>query len=284
MKHMSGARRRIAAVRGPGRGRRAHPRRLRRLHAGGGATTAAPKDSTPIEAALEEGGEITYWTVDAAGRGPGRRVRGGLPERHGQPRQRRHRQRPVHQAAERDQGRLRRARRRADRVLRLPAVRPDRLARSTWRRTASATSRTTTPPRRGARSPSTTRSTGCRRTPAPWRCSTTRPSSTSSASPCPTTWDEYIAARRDAPRRRPDEVHHQRHRRRGLHHQHDLAGGRSAVPVDRHGRHDRPAGRGLEEVGRHVEPARRERAGRPVRQLERRVVPGLSATAASRRS
>ena len=57
--------------------------------------------------------------------------------------------------------------------------------------------------------------------------------------------------RRRAPaaRGRPDDVHHQRHRRRRLRHQHDLAGRRPPVRDRRHQRHDRPRGRGHRRSG-----------------------------------
>ena len=67
--------------------------------------------------------------VGAAGQAPRRGVREAVPEGQGQPGQRGHRHHRVHQAAERDQGRLRRPGHRAGRVLRAAAVRARRVAR-----------------------------------------------------------------------------------------------------------------------------------------------------------
>ena len=75
---------------------------------------------------------------------------------------------------------------------------------------------------------SATASTACRWTPARWRCSTTRRSSTSTRSRCPPPGTSTSTAAREAAQGRPEGVHHQRHRRRRLHHQHDLAGRRQA--------------------------------------------------------
>ncbi len=144
-----------------------------------------------------------------------------------EPGQRRHRQRPVHRAAERDQGRLRRARRRADRVLRPAAVRARRLARRPE------------PVRlRRARGPVHRLDLGRRerdggiyglpQDSGPMALFYNKEVFDKYGIAVPTTWDEYVAAAREAARGRPEGVHHQRHRRRRLHHQHDLAGRRHA--------------------------------------------------------
>ena len=52
----------------------------------------------------------------------------------------------------------------------------------------------------------------------------------------PTTWDEYLEAGTRAAQGRPEGLHHQRHRRRRLHHQPDLAGRRQALQGGRHQR------------------------------------------------
>ena len=68
----------------PWRSPQRRPRRsvaARRRASAATAAPPAPAAADDLDAALEEGGKLTYWTLDAARRGAGRRVRGGVPER-----------------------------------------------------------------------------------------------------------------------------------------------------------------------------------------------------------
>ena len=141
------------------------------------------------------------------------------PKVDGQARERRHRQRPLHEAPERDQGRQRRPRRGADRVLRAPAVRALRFARRPDGLRRGRSGRNSTPPGTwGSVRDQWRHLRRSRRTRGPWPCSTARMSSRSSASRCRRTWDEYLDAARKHSRRRSQRLHRQRHRRPRIHH------------------------------------------------------------------
>ena len=220
---------------------------------GGGGDGSA----TDLDAALEAGGKHHLLELDPQRRGAGRGVRGGVPQRRRRARQRRHQHRGVHEAAERDQGGLGRARRRADRVLRacpqfaladslvdLSQYGFDELeddySASTWGSVNVDGKLVGLPQDSG-----------------PMALFYNKAVFDQYGIAVPTTWDEYVDAATPAARGRPDEVHHLRHRRRRLHHEHDLAGRRPPVRHRRHRRHDRPRRRGHAEVDRRLEPARR---------------------------
>ncbi len=195
-----------------------------------------------------EGRRDHVLVVDAVCRSAGRGFPEGIPQRQGQAGERRDQQRGVHQAAERDQGGLRRPGCRADRVLRLPAVRltdaftdlsqygfadfEDDYTASTWNSVTDG-DRDLRPAAGLRPHGAVLQQDGC---------------STPPASPCPPP-GRVLRGRQGDPRGEPRRVHHQRHGRCRLRDLDDLAGRRKAVRDLGHRRHDRPAGRRVREVG-----------------------------------
>ncbi len=96
------------------------------------ACSSSPSSSSSasdVDAALKKGGTITYWSWTPSAEAQVAAFEKAYPKVHGQARQRRNEHHRVHEAAERGQGRLRCARRRAGRVLRHLAVRARQGAR-----------------------------------------------------------------------------------------------------------------------------------------------------------
>ena len=214
--------------------RRARGRRARRVLDGAAAPTSGGSGRRPRRRARGRAASSPYWSWTPTPRRRSPAFEEAVPERRRRARQRRHRQRAVHEAAERDQGRLGRARRRADRVLRACRSSPsptrsstssqygfdeleDHVHASTWGGVNAGGELFGLPqdsgPDGAVLQQGGLRQVRHRRA------------------------DHVGRVRRrgaQAARGRPDDVHHHRHRRRRLHHEHDLAGRRPPVRDRRH--------------------------------------------------
>ena len=199
------------------------------------APTRQPAPPTDLDAALEAGGKLTVLELDPQRRGAGRRVREGSTRRSTSSSST---PAPATTSTPSSQNAIKAGSGAPD-VAQIEyyahaAVRARRLARRPRRSTASATSRTSTPPRPGARVNDRRQAlrpaAGLRPHGAVLQQDGLRPVRHRRA-------DHVGRVRRrraEAARGRPDEVHHQRHRRRRLHDEHDLAGRRPPVRDRRH--------------------------------------------------